>query len=50
MLACLNWSLIIDRFCYEHIVRLKLNINQVLVLPITVTPGDTPLGKKTKVT
>ena len=40
-------SFIIERFCYYHIVRLKLKINQVLVLPITMTPGDIRLGKKT---
>ena len=39
-LACLYRSLIIDRFCYQHNVRLKLKINQVLVLPITITPWE----------
>mgnify|MGYP007091371935 CR=1 FL=1 len=33
----------------SFIVRLKLNINQVLILPITMTPEDIPLGKKPKV-
>jgi len=36
-------------FVISTLFRLKLKINQVLVLPITMTPGDIPLGKKTKV-